>query len=185
VRLLLGAVLLIVMALTAYHVVSALALRGEERALSARATQAQDEAARLRAQAQAMTAQIDPKELAVLSAATSEVNEAIDRRTFSWSTLLSDVEATLPGDVRVTSLQPRQQKGTIQVAINVEAMDDDELAKFMDALDARGSFHGVLPRGQTHANDVLDAIIEATYERPPAPVETGGRGRVGTPGGKR
>lgn len=188
VRAILGVVLLVVVALTAFHVISALALRREERLLSARATQAQDDAARLRAQAQAMAGQIDAKELAVLSAATREVNDAIDRRTFSWGTFLTDVEATLPGDVKVLSLQPKQEKGRMAVAVNVEARDNEELGRFMDALEARGSFQDVLPRGENTTADAINAILEATYRPASALVEAGGgtgRARARTSGGKR
>src|SRR5204863_2064522 len=72
------AMLLLVVALTAFNAVRAISLRNEEGTLSARATQALADANRLRADARRMTAQIDPREMATVSAAASEANNAID-----------------------------------------------------------------------------------------------------------
>ena len=36
-----------------------------------------------------------------------QANELIDRRTFSWTELFNPFEATLPPDVRITSVRPR------------------------------------------------------------------------------
>lgn len=167
VRVLLGGLLLLVLAVTVAHVVRAVSLQNEERDLSARATAATGEAERLRAEAKTMTAQIDQKELAVIAAAAAEVNGVIERRTFSWGAFLSDLEATLPGDVRVLSLEPQAGPDGMHVVLNVEARTTRDLAAFMDALEARGTFRSVVPRGQTYSDDVIAAMIQATYQRPP------------------
>jgi Tfp pilus assembly protein PilN len=166
------ALLLLVVALTAFNALRAVSLRNEEGTLSARATQALADANRLRADARRITAQIDPREMATVSAAASEANNAIDRRAFSWGHLLTTLEATLPDDVRVTSVQPRVEDGTITVTMNIEAMSPESLAKFMDTLEATGSFGQVLPHDQTTGDDdVIDAVVEATYVVPAAPAE--------------
>ena len=107
VRTAISVLLALVLLLTAFSVYRALSLRAEEQALSARATQALSEAERLRTDANRMTAQIDPKELAAVSEAASEANDVIAQRAFSWNALLADLEATLPANVRVTAVQPR------------------------------------------------------------------------------
>ena len=164
VRIAVGVALVLVLLLTALSVFRALSLRAEEQALSARATQALAEAERLRADANRMMAQIDPKELAAVSEAAAEANDVIAQRTFSWNALLTDLEETLPPNVRVTSLQPRVEKGVITLTIDVEAMSAEELAAFMKALDARGPFAQVLPRGSNTFEGVTAASIETTYQ---------------------
>jgi Tfp pilus assembly protein PilN len=163
VRTVVGVLLLLVLLLTAFTVLRGLSLRAEEQTLSARATQARSDAARLRADADRMMAQIDPKELAAVSTAASEANDAIAQRTFSWGALLKDLEDTLPANVRITAVQPRIEKGAIKISLDVEATTPEELAAFMDALDARGSFRQVLPRGQSLFEDVITASIDTTY----------------------
>ena len=164
VRTAISVVLVLVLLLTAFSVVRALSLRAEEQALSVRATQALSEAERLRADANRMTAQIDPKELAAVSEAASEANDVIAQRAFSWNALLADLEATLPANVRVTAVQPRIEKGVIKLTLDVEAMSPEELSTFMKALDARGSFQQVLPRNQSLFEDVISASIDTTYQ---------------------
>ena len=180
VRTAVGIVLLLVLLLTAFSVFRALSLRAEEQRLSARATQARSEAARLRAEADRAMAQIDPKELESVSTAASEANDAITRRTFSWTALLADLEVALPANVRVTAVAPRLENGIIKVVFQVESTNHEELAEFMDALDARGSFLQVLPGGQSMFDDVINASIEAIYQPrrtgPEAVTNTGGKG---------
>ena len=168
VRLLLTLLLLLAVALTAWTLVRGLALRDEERVLSARATQALADAERLRAEAARMRAQIDPREVAAVATRAREVNTVIEQRVFSWGALLNDVEAALPDDVRVMSLQPTVEDGGVQILMSVEARSSAALAAFMTALDARGTFETVLPTGQAiNDDDTLDAVITAVY-RPTA-----------------
>ena len=178
--------LVLMSALTIFSAVSAYSLRSREQSLSAAATQALAEADRLRAETRVMTAQINPKELAAVSAASMEANAVIAQRTFSWTVLLSELERTLPEDVRITAVQPRVEKGRTLVLLDVEAMSADHLAAFMEALEKHGAFRQVLPKSETQDEDnVIDAVLEAVYEPPAgnaaAPTSaayprTGGRG---------
>jgi Tfp pilus assembly protein PilN len=178
--------LVLMSALTIFSAVSAYSLRSREQSLSAAATQALAEADRLRTETRVMTAQINPKELAAVSAASTEANAVIAQRTFSWTVLLSELERTLPEDVRITAVQPRVEKGRTLVLLDVEAMSADHLAAFMEALEKHGAFRQVLPKSETQDEDnVIDAVLEAVYEPPArngaaptsaAQPRTGGRG---------
>ena len=177
--------LVLVAALTVFSAVSAYSLHTREQTLSTEATQALAEADRLRTEARVMTAQINPKELAAVSAASTEANSVIAQRTFSWTALLAELEGTLPEDVRVTAVQPRVEKGKTVVLLDVEAMSAEHLAAFMEALEKHGAFRQVLPKNETVDEDnVIDAVIEAVYEAPTgtpgapaaARARTGGRG---------
>jgi Tfp pilus assembly protein PilN len=175
--------LVVVAALTVASAVTAYSLRTRERSLSAEATRLLDEAERLRGETRAMTAQINPKELETVTKAANEANAVIAQRSFSWVALLAELEAALPDDVRITSVQPRVDKGRTVVLMEVEAMSSEHLAAFMDALDKRGAFRDVLPHEQTNADDnIVDAVVEAVYEpgdarkATPARSDQGGRG---------
>jgi len=168
VRALLLAALLAILALTAFNVWWALSLRGEEQRLSARATEARARAGQLREEARRMTAQIDPRQMDAVANAASEANDVIAQRAFSWTALLGDLEATLPDNVRVTSVQPRAENGVIRVALSVEAASAEALAIFMDALEERGTFSNVLPQGESISEDGIEAGIDATYTAPDA-----------------
>lgn len=169
VRLALGIAALLVAAITALNIVRVVTLRRSEGALSSRATQALDEANRLRAEALRIRAQVDPSELQAVATAARDANAVIERRAFSWTDFLMQLEATLPAGVRVTSVQPYIEEGDVQVSMVVEARRARDLATFMNALEEQSTFRNVLPAEEQMGDDgILDATIEAVYVPPDA-----------------
>jgi len=167
------AAIVLVVGLTAFNVVQIVRLGSSQYTLGARAAEATEEATRLRAEAARIRAQINPQELETVANAAREANTIIDQRAFSWTDLLAEFEATLPADVRITAVQPRLEKTSFVVAIAVQARRSEDLDAFMEALEARGSFHNVLSvQEQTNPEGLIQAVIEGTYvppERPAAP----------------
>jgi hypothetical protein len=164
VRVALGLAAVLLAALSGLHLTWALSLRSREAVLSARATEAREQASRLRAEAGQMRAQVDPRELEVVSAAAREANAAIELRAFSWRSLLVQLEQTLPDDVRVTSIRPRLEERDIVHTLSVEAKSDEALSTFMDGLEGTGAFRDVLPAQRQWADDdIIDAVIEGVY----------------------
>jgi hypothetical protein len=172
----------LVIALTALNVVQILRLTTSQSTLGARAAEATREAARLRTEAVRIRAQINPEELQVVANAAREANAIIDQRAFSWTDLLAEFEATLPPDVRITSVQPRlDEKTFFVVSIVAEARRSEDLDAFIEALEQRGTFHNVLSRQeQTNTEGLIESVIEGAYvpraepEGAPSPQGTGG-----------
>ena len=178
----LGALAMIVLAITIFNVAQTLSLTARQSSLGARASEAEAEATRLRGEAARVRAQIDPKELEIVSAAAREANEIIDQRAFSWTNLFAQLETTLPDDVRVTAVQPRIDKeGSFIVSIAVEARRIEDLDAFIEALERESTFRSVLPKDErTTEEGLIEAIVEGTYV-PPAR-ETSSRPGGGAPG---
>jgi hypothetical protein len=178
----LAAVVLIVLAVTVFNVAQIIRLSASQRTLGAQAQAAEQEAARLRAEAAQIRQRIDPKELEIVALAAREANAIIDQRTFSWTDLFSHLEATLPADVRATEITPRP--ATSLVGIRVQARSVEDLGEFIDGLEKTGAFHDVLPKSEvTMENDVIEADIDARYTQPRDAAEAGGTpGRSGRPG---
>ena len=65
------------------------------------------------------------------AADAQQANELIDRRTFSWIDLVNRLEATLPDDVRITSIRPKvdPKRGTI-VTLAVVARNVDDIRSY-------------------------------------------------------
>jgi len=192
VRAVLGLFALVVIAFTLFNVVQLVSLSARQRTLSADAVRAENEAARLRSQAVAFRARIDPRELASVSADAKEANAIIDRRAFSWTTLFSQFEQALPPDVRITAVQPRrEQNGTFAVNIGVQARRVEDVEAFIEALEARTPFKQVLAtEEQTADNGLIEAIIDGKYlvERPgsaAAPAPASGPDATASAAGKR
>jgi hypothetical protein len=166
VRAILGIAAVLVLAVTLFNAVRIVRLSLTQRSLGAHAVESEREAARLRTQATAIRAQINPRELGVVAAAAREANAIIDQRAFSWTELFTQFESTLPPDVRITSVQPRLERdGTFRVSVVVEARRVEDLDLFLQALETKSTFRNVLSlEEQTNEQNVIEAVIEGIYD---------------------
>lgn len=161
----LGTAVVLVLGVSLFNIVQLVRLGTSYYALGARAAEAEEEAARLRAEAVQIRSQINPQELQVVADAAREANAIIDQRAFSWTDLLAQFEATLPPDVRITAVQPRlQREGDFVVAVGVEARRSEDLDAFIEALETDGGFHNVLSvQEQTSPEGLIEAVVEGAY----------------------
>ena len=161
----LGACVAIVILFTMFNVISLVRLAASQRSLGARAVQAQNDATKLRADAVRVRAQVDSKELEVVSGNAREAKTIIEMRAFSWGDLLAQFEKTLPENVRITAVQPRIEKdGRFVIGMRVEARQIGDLEKFLDDLEMTGAFHNVLTTDEQATDDgLLEAVIEGVY----------------------
>ena len=165
-----GVLALIVALATLFNVVQIVRLTTSQQTLGARASEAEREAERLRAEATQIRGQINPRELQTVADAAREANGIIDRRAFSWTELFAHFESTLPADVRITAVAPRVEKGIFIVAVAVEARQAEDLDAFIEALESAGTFRNVLATTtQTNDEGLLEAIVEGVYQRTTPP----------------
>jgi type IV pilus assembly protein PilN len=71
------------------------------------------------------------------------LNGVIDARGFNWTRMFMDLERILPGGVHVLSIEPKLEKGSVAVKLNVGAVNDDAKLKLLQALENSGSFSQV------------------------------------------
>ena len=167
VRTMIGAFALVVLAFTLFNVVELVRLTASQRTVGARAADAERDAERLRAEAARIRTQINQKELETVSAAAREANDIIDRRAFSWTELLTQLEATLPDDVRITTVQPRLDRGVFKIGLIAEARRAEGVAAFIEALEKTGAFKDVVPlQQQTDDAGLIRVALEGSYEAP-------------------
>lgn len=164
----LGACAALVILFTMFNLISLLQAATSQRSLGARAVQAQSDAAELRTKATQVRAQVDAKELEVVSAAAREAKAIIEMRAFSWTDLLAQFEKTLPENVRITAVQPRLERdGRFTIGMRVEARQIGDIEKFLDDLEMTGAFHNVLTTDEQATDDgLLEAVIEGSYVQP-------------------
>ena len=167
VRTVLGALVLLAGVATAFNVVQGVRLTASQQTLGARADQAEQDAVRLRSEAAAIRRQINPADLQGVADRAREANGIIDRRAFSWTELLAQLEETLPADVRITAVQPRLERDTFIVSVAVEARRAEDLDAFIEALEGKGRFRRVLAT-ETQMDDdgLLEAMVEGAYVPP-------------------
>jgi hypothetical protein len=155
----------VVLVMTFFNVVQVIRLSASQRALGGQAQAAENEAARLRAEAAQILARVDREELETVADAAREANLIIDQRAFSWTNLFAHFESTLPADVRITEVTPELGEG--KVVIGVQARSVEDLDAFIEGLESSGAFRNVLPRAEeTMEDNTIQATIEAAYDQP-------------------
>ena len=176
---------LLVAAATLFNVVQMLRYSRSDTELARQAVNDEARATELRAEAARLRTTVDAKQIERASLEAHQANELIDRRTFSWTALWNEFEATLPPNVRITSFRPRvdPRRGNV-VTISIVARSVDDVETFMANLDGTGSFPELLPPSE-RANErgQFETVIEAVYvpkqaaKAAPASSEPGGPAR--------
>ena len=176
----LGLLAAVVVILTIVNVAEIIRLTGAQQSLGARASDYEAQAVQMRQEAAQLRGKVDPKELAVVAAAAREANTVIDRRVFSWTDLMTQFEATLPEDVRITAVSPREERDRLLIGVAVEARTVEDLDGFVEALEQTGSFRDVLPVEQRPTADgLVEAIVEGVYAQPPRDLDPAPAADVG------
>jgi hypothetical protein len=149
--------------------------------LAGRATRDEQRARELRTDAARLRASVDTAQVDAASTEAREANDLIDRRTFSWTELFNRFEATLPADVRITSLRQNLDRVRgIVLTITVLARSVDDVNQFMEDLSATGAFAELLATEDRVNPDSgqLEVILQGVYHPAggrPAPPDNGKR----------
>ena len=103
----LGALAALAIGLTLFNAYQVIRLQSESRDARQAIAQNDEQARDARDRAQVIRRAIDRDKLAAVQTAANEANALIDRRTFSWTELLNEFQATLPADVRIGGDTPQ------------------------------------------------------------------------------
>jgi Tfp pilus assembly protein PilN len=161
----------IVVAVSAYNLWQVYGLSGRHAELQRRIAQAEGKTRELRSQATAIRRAINPRELDATVAAAREANVLIERRVFSWTEVLNQFETTLPASVRILSVRPRiERDGTMMVEVVVLARTVESVDAFIENLEKRGAFSGMLSREEfVNEDGLIQASLEGRYRPAAAP----------------
>jgi Tfp pilus assembly protein PilN len=165
VQLVLLSIGLIALVATVFNVTSIVQLSQRDTRLATQASRDEATAVDMRARAAKLRATIDPRVLEMAAADAQQANELIDRRTFSWIDLVNRLEATLPDDVRITSIRPKidPKRGTV-VTLVVVARNVDDINTFIGNLDATGAFSELAKKEErVDEQKELVAALETVY----------------------
>lgn len=164
-----------VAAATFFNVSRALHYSRSDTELATAAVRDEERAADLRASAAQLRASVDTQQVQLASSEARQANDLIDRRTFSWTELFNQFEATLPRNVRITSVQPRVEGDRrIILTIALLARGVEDVDEFMENLEATGAFTELLSR-EEHVTEggQLVSSLEAVYVPKPAAADSG------------
>ena len=183
VRVALGLVAVLGLAVLAAGVVRLVDLARRNGGLSARMDQAMRATADLAARAAEAQRAATPQDLSALADATREANTLITQRVFSWTDFFNRIETTLPPDVMVTEVRPEIEPGRVEVAMGVLGRRLDSISRFVTSLETSGAFIGVLNRQVELTDDgMYRAIVRGLYlESVPLDVDAVDGTREGEP----
>ncbi len=177
VRAALVAVAILVAAFTVFNAWQLFTLTRRDATLAATIRQSDATAARLRQDAAQARAGIDRVRLEAVLEASHEANALIDRRVFSWTGLLNQLETTLPASVRIRSIKPVSGDGPLRIELVVLARRAEDVESFVESLQGTGSFQDVFTRSEnTQEDGMLEVLLEGRYSSPlPGPPAQGGQ----------
>ncbi len=98
------------------------------------------------------------------------INTLIDARSFNWTLMFMDLEKVLPAGVRVVSINPKQEKGRIEVNLVIGATGDEAKHKLLKALEDSKTFTHIEllveqhPTSGTTADQIV-VQLKAEYSR--------------------
>jgi Tfp pilus assembly protein PilN len=175
VRLWLMVAALAVGAATVFNVSRVLYYSRSDTTLASAAARDEQRVVELRRAAADLRGSVDPRQVDAASSEARRANELIDRRTFSWTALFNQFEATLPPDVRITSVRPRIGPRGVVLTVTVLARGVPDVDAFMENLEATGAFAELLARDErVLESGQLEAALETVYVPAAAPAPATG-----------
>src|SRR3984893_11702097 len=99
------------------------------------------------------------------------LNTLIDEQSLNWTQMFMDLEKILPAGVRVVSIQPKHEKGRVEVKLVIGAVSDDAKLTFLNALERSPSFSHVQLVNEKKSGlspgsaDRVDVELIADYSR--------------------
>ena len=171
VHVLIGAVAILLVVLTAWNVYTVVRLSRANTELSSRVNQDHAEAEQLRKMATDIRRKINQEELQQVVSAAREANSLIDQRTFSWTAFFNRIESTMPPDVMLTSVRPSIKDGVTRVAMIVIGRRAEDIDEFIEKLEATGSFEDIVPSQTDYTDDGLRRVLVESVYTGDAPAE--------------
>jgi Tfp pilus assembly protein PilN len=155
---------LLVLAVTAWQAVRVVRLSAYKTELNASIARDRNEAESLGREAASIRRGLNQKELGVVAAAAKEANQLIEQRTFSWTQLFNQIEATLPEDVMLTSVRPDFNEGVTHVNMQIHGRGGDAIDSFWERLEKTGAFHDIEWTGLNVSEDGIHRLqMTAVY----------------------
>lgn len=161
---LLGALAAIIFLSLGWHVYQARKANAEMRAKSAKILQRMSELQQERASLESFfNLEVNRN----LHDRATFINSLIDARSFNWTLMFMDLEKVLPAGVRVVSIEPKQEKGRVEVKLIIGTTNNEAKLKFLKALEDSKSFSNIQLQdvhAPTVGSNTDQTMVELTAE---------------------
>jgi hypothetical protein len=139
-------------------------LSREQAELDVRVSELRQELAKASAAARDAQNEIARSRSALASEQARFLTTLYRRKSFSWTGLFNELERITPPSVRIASIAPAEEEGTIEVTMNVVGQSLQDILEMVKALEASSFFASVFPLDETNleAEDRGESGIAAT-----------------------
>ena len=127
------------------------AVRRADEAVRAKAANVRRELAVLMVQREKLESFFAEDQNAKLHDRSVFLNSLIDEQSLNWTQMFMDLEKIFPVGVHLLSIEPRHEKGQVQVKLQVGALNDEAKLKLLRALEASPAF--------THVEEVHEGTV--------------------------
>ena len=151
-----------------WHVYSA---RKADSSLRAKVSQLRQEMAQLEVQRKDLETFFQQPDNARLHERSAFLNTLIDEQSLNWTRMFMDLEKIMPAGVRLLTIEPKHEKGRVEVKIVIGAMSDEAKLKFLHALEGSSAFSHVelvsekMGTSSTGGPDRMEVELRAVYSR--------------------
>ena len=130
----------------------------------------QEQSAQHESKLQASGKALKPDQIASLSKEIAFANELLQRKTFFWSSLLSDIEAVIPPNISLTRIQLNFKEQRVMLSGSAASLKD--LTQFIIRLEDSSAFEEVFLENQKAGeHEAVEFALNARY-RTTVPTET-------------
>ncbi len=177
----LGCLVLISAALlfTLFNARSLLSWQSESGRLQANISEQQKKRADLQNEASKLRLRITQIKTPQFINETEFMNNAIKRRTFSWTTLFDEFEQIFPDSVKMVSVFPQINDEEINITMEVAGKSLNDIVQLISVLQSSPAFSEVVLKSERQEKDgLLHAAISLTYvpeklnNQPPPQIQT-------------
>jgi Tfp pilus assembly protein PilN len=91
------------------------------------------------------------------------VEELVDRRAFSWTTLFGALEKALPPGVKLVSIAPRPAGRTVELALTATGRGVEDALALLQSLQHQDAFQGAFLNAMTEGQDGVDISLSVVY----------------------
>jgi hypothetical protein len=162
----LGCLVLLVAALifTLFNAKSLLSWQSESNRLQVNISEQQKKRADLQNEATKLRLRITQIKTPRFISETEFMNNAIKRRTFSWTTLFDEFERIFPDNVKMVSVIPQIRDEQINITMEVAGKSLNDIVELISVLQSAPAFTEVVLKSERQQKDgLLYASISLTY----------------------
>ncbi|HEX9637632.1 MAG TPA: PilN domain-containing protein [Acidobacteriota bacterium] len=105
------------------------------------------------------------------------IRDLIDQRIFSWTLLFNQLERVVPDNVLLTAVQPKLERGVIQLALTGKARDSEAWRRLIDTLENSDAFRDAFPDNRLLKDGEIEFRLRVRYL--PERAAAGAPGRSG------